>query len=220
MPARSAADSSLLPQQPADHLLAAPHVSKRKRKHTGAPVVFDPQHHKEYITGFRQRKLDRRNRAKKQLEAKARRQRIDERAERKAKQRKELNLERYETASEDESSEKAQLQAAPVAEGGTVRQYQAGTMLTTVTTAPVSLHSDSDRQGGESGEDDSSGSEDASHGAAALGQRSPLYMGGQVQKVDKGKAAGRGSVLRVYKHTAKHLKDGGKHAKHRRKGGA
>lgn len=64
-------------------------------------------------------------------------------SQRKAKQRKELNLERYETSSdEDDSSQKAQLQADPVAAGGTVRQYQSGAMMTTVTTAPVTLNSD------------------------------------------------------------------------------
>eukprot|EP00192_Tetraselmis_astigmatica_P015964 CAMPEP_0117655088 /NCGR_PEP_ID=MMETSP0804-20121206/4094_1 /TAXON_ID=1074897 /ORGANISM="Tetraselmis astigmatica, Strain CCMP880" /LENGTH=89 /DNA_ID=CAMNT_0005461419 /DNA_START=140 /DNA_END=406 /DNA_ORIENTATION=+ len=60
----------------------ARHVSKRKRASSGAEVVFDPVHHKAFLTGFSKRKKQRRKEAMKNLEKLERQDRLEQRAER------------------------------------------------------------------------------------------------------------------------------------------
>lgn len=57
------------------------HVAKRKQRNKALEVVFDPTSHKEYITGFRKRKQQRRKEALSVLEKRQRQQRLEERAE-------------------------------------------------------------------------------------------------------------------------------------------
>eukprot|EP00241_Pyramimonas_parkeae_P012054 CAMPEP_0114245486 /NCGR_PEP_ID=MMETSP0058-20121206/11924_1 /TAXON_ID=36894 /ORGANISM="Pyramimonas parkeae, CCMP726" /LENGTH=206 /DNA_ID=CAMNT_0001358547 /DNA_START=199 /DNA_END=819 /DNA_ORIENTATION=+ len=57
------------------------HVSKRNRR-TGEAVTFDPDAHKEWITGFSKRKKERRKAAEKGLADKAQRQKLADRRKR------------------------------------------------------------------------------------------------------------------------------------------
>lgn len=57
------------------------HVAKRRQRNKALEVVFDPTSHKEYITGFRKRKQQRRKEALSALEKRQRQQRLEERAE-------------------------------------------------------------------------------------------------------------------------------------------
>ena len=61
-------------------------------------------------------------------------------SQKKAKQRKELNLERYETASEASDDEQQTAPEKQVKDG--VARYEEGDTLTTVTTAPIALESE------------------------------------------------------------------------------
>ena len=63
------------------------HIDKRKRRNRDLEIVFDPTGHKDYVTGFRKRKIQRRKEAVKQLEKLSKEQKLEERAERKAGKR-------------------------------------------------------------------------------------------------------------------------------------
>lgn len=63
------------------------HIDKRKRRNRDLEIVFDPTGHKDYVTGFRKRKIQRRKEAVKQLEKLSKEQKLEERAERKAAKR-------------------------------------------------------------------------------------------------------------------------------------
>ncbi|PNH12365.1 hypothetical protein TSOC_000667 [Tetrabaena socialis] len=64
-----------------DQLVSKKHVSKRKLKSENAEVTFDEKGYKEYVTGFRKRKQQRRQVAIKQLEDKERVSRNQHRTE-------------------------------------------------------------------------------------------------------------------------------------------
>ncbi|KAK3285926.1 hypothetical protein CYMTET_6487 [Cymbomonas tetramitiformis] len=57
---------------------------KRNRRNKGAELVFDPDAHKEWVTGFSKRKKQRQKVAQQQIEEKQRQQRIDDRKKRRA----------------------------------------------------------------------------------------------------------------------------------------
>ena len=57
------------------------HVAKHRQRNKALEVVFDPTSHKEYITGSRKRKQQRRKEALSALEKRQRQQRLEERAE-------------------------------------------------------------------------------------------------------------------------------------------
>eukprot|EP00959_Pyramimonas_sp_CCMP1952_P019318 408392-Pyramimonas_sp.AAC.1 len=59
----------------------ATHISKRKRRNKGEVVTFDPEAHKEWITGFRKRKQQRRKAADKALVDKETRKRQQDKKE-------------------------------------------------------------------------------------------------------------------------------------------
>eukprot|EP00232_Nephroselmis_pyriformis_P005784 CAMPEP_0182908502 /NCGR_PEP_ID=MMETSP0034_2-20130328/35245_1 /TAXON_ID=156128 /ORGANISM="Nephroselmis pyriformis, Strain CCMP717" /LENGTH=108 /DNA_ID=CAMNT_0025044685 /DNA_START=1 /DNA_END=324 /DNA_ORIENTATION=+ len=58
---------------------AIAHTEKRKQRNKGLEITFDPAAHKEFVTGFRKRKNQRRKVALKSAEEKARKMRIEER---------------------------------------------------------------------------------------------------------------------------------------------
>lgn len=129
------------------------HVGKRQQRTKGLEVVFDPAALKDYVTGFGKRKKQRRKDALKQIEQKQRQQRILDRAERRAKLRQELQLDRYESgagvAAADPGDDAAAFGDGSGEGGGDgdagvdkVDVFDCGAFTTTVTT--VAMHSDSE----------------------------------------------------------------------------
>ncbi|KAJ9527169.1 hypothetical protein QJQ45_025406, partial [Haematococcus lacustris] len=74
---------TLVPRAPSrTERLAVNHVAKGKSKRSrGADVVFDPAKHKEFITGFRKRKQQRRKAAQENNKERERKARLETRAE-------------------------------------------------------------------------------------------------------------------------------------------
>ncbi|KAK9817070.1 hypothetical protein WJX72_009034 [[Myrmecia] bisecta] len=129
---------------------AVRHVEKRKTKQKGLEVVFDPDKHRDYLTGFHKRKLQRRKAALQEQDSKEKKQRLQDRAERREALRKTLQLDKYETASEaseDESKPAAPSAAEPAAD---VTVYDNDVWTTTVTTEPLAMHSESEPEGNDS----------------------------------------------------------------------
>eukprot|EP00891_Asterochloris_glomerata_P009918 jgi/Astpho2/9918/fgenesh1_pg.00152_%23_33_t len=149
-------------QNPADAPASANHVQKRLQKRKGVEVAFDPKAHRfsskqglHYLAvpasscsqcltlrlqGLPDRLQEAQGQAA-QLDDKARKQKQVERAEKKAKLRADLQLERYESHSEQEGEDSAVACA-------TVHVLQSPLGQTsTVTIAPFSLHSDEEPAG-------------------------------------------------------------------------
>ncbi|KAK9835043.1 hypothetical protein WJX81_006555 [Elliptochloris bilobata] len=123
---------------PGDAVPTAHHVDKRRQKRKGLEVVFDPAAHKDFVTGFHKRKLQRRKEAQEKLEEKARKQRLEDRAKRREELRERLHLDRYGTPPVSEDDAPASGAPAP----RRVLEYAAGDLHTTVTVAPISMYSD------------------------------------------------------------------------------
>jgi len=126
------------------------HIKKVKQKAKGLEVVFDPKGHRDFLTGFRKRKQQRRKEAIQQLEAKQKKQRVEQRAERRTKLKEELGL--PENYGVDESNSEAEEDQEQVLGRADVKVFQQGQVTTTVSV--VDLHPDSDGEAGGSGSDD------------------------------------------------------------------
>eukprot|EP00877_Chromochloris_zofingiensis_P002187 jgi/Chrzof1/1196/Cz01g44100.t1 len=120
----------------------ANYIAKAHKRNKGEEVVFDPKGHREFLTGFRKRKQQRRKEAVKQLEQKQKKQRTHDRAERRAKMKEELHLpEDYGVGSNSSDEEPAQ-DAAGLNQHADVKVYAQGAVTTTVSV--LNLHPDSD----------------------------------------------------------------------------
>eukprot|EP00873_Tetraselmis_striata_P028808 jgi/Tetstr1/449072/TSEL_036285.t1 len=140
------------------------HVAKRKRAATGAEVVFDPAAHKEYLTGFHKRKLQRRKSAMKNLEKMEKQDRVERRAERRtqkkvqASQRLDHGLPVQLSDDEEDGGAGApgggKGKVAPAAEE--VRVFDSGDMTSTVVISAIhnsSSESEREEEGGDLGEE-------------------------------------------------------------------
>mmetsp|Transcript_16538 Transcript_16538/g.28338 ORF Transcript_16538/g.28338 Transcript_16538/m.28338 type:complete len:236 (-) Transcript_16538:263-970(-) len=152
------------------------HVAKRVKKTKGVEVVFDEKAHREFVTGFRRRKQQRRVDAQSQLKDKERQAKIITRAERRTKLKEELGFGDNWGMSSDEEGQ-VDKAAVPAADKGAatasaaaeVAVYEGQDTLTTVTTAPLALYSDPEsEEEKESGEEDSEGEQSLT---AALAHR-------------------------------------------------
>ncbi|KAF5837747.1 nucleolar protein 12-domain-containing protein [Dunaliella salina] len=89
---RDAHDALVFHRKEEDEELHANHVRKKDKRTKGVEVVFDPAQHKDFITGFRKRKQQRRKEAQEQIKERERQQRIANRAEKRSKLKEELGL--------------------------------------------------------------------------------------------------------------------------------
>lgn len=107
------------------------HVSKKARRVKGLEVVFDPKGHREYLTGFRKRKQQRRARALKEHAKKERQQRLQERTERRQKLRERLGVDLTEEVDPEEPDPSKGQEDVTVYNQGGVK-----TMVTTIALDP------------------------------------------------------------------------------------
>ena len=117
------------------------HVTKKSMKDGSkqqGEVKFDPEQHKEFITGFRKRKQQRRLKAIKELEVKARKERLQFRAEKREKLKNELGVADDWGLDDDKGDTKKQ----PGVQPGEKKVYQAQGVTTTVSI--VALDSEDD----------------------------------------------------------------------------
>ncbi|WPT11105.1 hypothetical protein PSENEW3n2_00002276 [Picochlorum sp. SENEW3] len=111
------------------------HVSKRKQRNKDVEIVFDPDSHREFVTGFRKRKQQRRKEAIKSLEKLQRENVLEERAERREARRQQYNLkDNEESGSESESGEER------------VSVFDGREMRSTVKVCALSTGDDSDEE--------------------------------------------------------------------------
>lgn len=146
--------------RPAPETAKRSHISKKLARNRELEVVFDPKDHKEYLTGFRKRKNQRRKDALQQLESRQRQQRLEERAERRENYKKQLALLEDGDLLEEEEEEKEEEKEEEDRINAKVQTYKAGQLISTVTVCPlVTKSSSSDEDGG--GED--GGGDDDNH---------------------------------------------------------
>ncbi|GAX79693.1 hypothetical protein CEUSTIGMA_g7134.t1 [Chlamydomonas eustigma] len=127
---------------------AVNHIQKRLKNKT-SEVLFNPEQHKEFITGFRKRKQQRRAKAIKQLEDKAKQERLQYRSEKRAKLKADLGLDdRWGIASSDSEVEKEE---RPIV--GAVKVYADQGVTTTVTTLALDSGPESSSEGEEEGDE-------------------------------------------------------------------
>ena len=111
------------------------HIVKKSMKQGSklvGEVKFNPEEHREFITGFRKRKQQRRLKAIKEMEAKARKEKLEFRAEKRAKLKSELGVaDDWGLDDEAGESEKKALKKPGVAPGEK-KVYSAQGVTTTV----------------------------------------------------------------------------------------
>uniref|UniRef100_A0A7S3VUG8 Ribosomal RNA-processing protein 17 n=1 Tax=Dunaliella tertiolecta TaxID=3047 RepID=A0A7S3VUG8_DUNTE len=144
-------DALVFHRKQEDEELHANHVRKKDKRTKGIEVVFDPARHKDFITGFRKRKQQRRKEAQEQIKERERQQRIANRAEKRSKLKEELGLDDNwgDSSSEPDSDVGQQGGSCAGDEGaggtgkpaeekdGKVVVYQQQGLMTTVTTMPI-----------------------------------------------------------------------------------
>ncbi|KAF8070873.1 nol12 [Scenedesmus sp. PABB004] len=158
------------------------HVKKAKARQRGLEVVFDPKAHREFVTGFRKRKQQRRKEAEKQNVKKAKEQRVQDRAERRKELKAQLGLpEDYGVHDSDGEQGGADPDAA--AARAEVKQYSAGGLTTTVSVVRMSMGDSDDEPepGGGSGSEAGDGEPQPGGG----GQRPGKQARGQQQPPGK-----------------------------------
>ena len=112
------------------------HVPKGRRRNKAVEVKFDPAQHKEYLTGFRKRKDQRRKRAAKALERKAREEKAQFQKDKRARLLAQLRKSGF-----DANGEKAGSDAE--GEAGTGQQeveekvFSSGKLKSVVTVGPL-----------------------------------------------------------------------------------
>ena len=112
--------SAIVPQPPTPSPLPQ-HVTKREQKRGRAPdAVFDPQAHRDWVSGFGKRKKQRREEALRALAVRARRDRVEQRKEGRAKFLRDLGLSAADMAATAAES------AAGAAAGATARGERGG----------------------------------------------------------------------------------------------
>jgi len=82
----------------------AGHLAKRRRKNKGLEVGFDPEAHREFVGGFRKRKLKRRQDAQAALKKREREEKNKERSEKRAKLREQLRSRGFDEYGEREGA--------------------------------------------------------------------------------------------------------------------
>ncbi|PNW85376.1 hypothetical protein CHLRE_03g183500v5 [Chlamydomonas reinhardtii] len=139
---------------PGDTAPNAHHISKRKQKQKDVEVVFDAKDYKEYVTGFRKRKQQRRQDAMKQIQDKARQDRNEQRTQKRNKLKEELGLGDNYGVEDSSDEERDETDAAP--QHTTVYQGDGG-VTTTVNIMALESSEDEpmpgEEDGGEGGED-------------------------------------------------------------------
>ncbi|GIL73013.1 hypothetical protein Vretimale_4644 [Volvox reticuliferus] len=130
---------------PGEKVASVHHISKRKQKQKDVEVVFDVKDYKEYVTGFRKRKQQRRQDAQKQIKEKQRQERNQQRSEKRTKLKEKLGLgDDYGVCSTSEDDDNKDVRKQP----HTVTVYKGDDgMTTTVTTMP--FRSSDDEQPGD-----------------------------------------------------------------------
>ncbi|CAL5219777.1 g1681 [Coccomyxa viridis] len=194
--------------QPNETLKPA-HLAKRKQRNKALEITFNPEEHREFVTGFHKRKLQRRKDAQRILDEKAKKQRLEERAQKRADLKKRLDLDRYMTSSEESGGEDEKVQKPR-----DVRAFANNGMRATVTVKPFSIHTDS--------EDD----EEAKAAAAAAPQENRVEVPKDPQPDSKPKAKQKGTFSSLLSKQNMHRKGssgkssavkGAKHSKKKRK---
>eukprot|EP00890_Picochlorum_soloecismus_P000944 jgi/Picsp_1/1850/NSC_05317-R1_hypothetical protein CHLNCDRAFT_132888 [Chlorella variabilis] len=108
------------------------HVAKRKQRNKELEIVFDPDSHRDYVTGFRKRKQKRRKEALKSLERIQRDQKLEERAERREAKREQYNLTEIHSTENEHQEEKDNV----------TKVFQSSEMVSTVHVTPIYQDSD------------------------------------------------------------------------------
>mmetsp|Transcript_784 Transcript_784/g.1784 ORF Transcript_784/g.1784 Transcript_784/m.1784 type:complete len:222 (-) Transcript_784:2643-3308(-) len=189
-----------------DEAAAINHVQKRKQRTKGAEVTFDPEQHREFITGFRKRKQQRRSKALREIQEKERKQRLQDRAERRAKLKEDLGLDDkwgvHDSSSEDD---KEDADANP----SDVKVYEGKGVMTTVTTVALDSSSESLQQGSDDDMEEQGGEEGQQQSYSKhAAQRKQAHQKQQVKQ--HGKKLKHGASLKAQgskatkKHGAKH----------------
>ncbi|GLI69020.1 hypothetical protein VaNZ11_013559 [Volvox africanus] len=186
---------------PGDKVASVHHISKRKQKQKDVEVVFDVTDYKEYVTGFRKRKQQRRQDAQKQIKEKQREERNQQRLEKRTKLKEKLGLgDDYGIGSSSEDDDDKDVRKQP--HSVTVYKGDDG-ITTTVTTMPfrssddeqpgaAGCSSDVEDEGASDRDRDEKGLEAAAGTGPSSGRRGPLTMngngGGTKQKMKSKKA--------------------------------
>lgn len=121
------------------------HIIKKSLKQGSklvGEVKFNPEEHKEFVTGFRKRKQSRRLKAMKELEAKARKEKLQFRAEKRAKLKCELGV--ADDWGLDDDVVKSESQRKPGVAPGEKKVYSAQGVTTTVSI--VAMNSEDDNE--------------------------------------------------------------------------
>ncbi|GLC63467.1 hypothetical protein PLESTF_000039300 [Pleodorina starrii] len=180
---------------PGDQVPSAHHISKRKLKQKDVEVVFDVKDYKDYVTGFRKRKQQRRQDAMKQIKDKQRLERNQQRSEKRTELKERLGLgDDYGVGSSSDDGEEDDAAARP--QSVTVYQGEGG-MTTTVTT--MALQSSDDEQpqasgsdGGEEDDDDDDGEAGPGAGQQQHQQRAaPVGEQGRMPPADEEESTAR-----------------------------
>ncbi|CAG9462298.1 unnamed protein product [Pedinophyceae sp. YPF-701] len=137
------------------------HIEKRHRREKGLEITFDPAAHKEYVTGFRKRKQLRRKDALVDLAKRARKQALEDRAEKREKRLAQLGVKKEDLDDERSSDGDASDGEAPgasrpepaVPEGGEQMTYRVGSQVANVSIQPIRNEDSSDEDGEDEGED-------------------------------------------------------------------
>lgn len=119
------------------------HVPKGRRRNKAVEVKFDPAQHKEYLTGFRKRKDQRRKRAAKVLERKAREEKAQFQKDKRARLLAQLRKSGFDANGEKPGAAVAEAEAGGEAGTGAGQQeveekvFSSGKLKSVVTVGPL-----------------------------------------------------------------------------------
>jgi hypothetical protein len=124
----------------------AGHLSKRRRKTKGLEVGFDPEKHREFVSGFRKRKQKRREDAQAALKKREREEKAKQRAENRSKLRTQLRERGYDEYGERPGAGGGSDEAAAAApQQAETRVFEAADVRSVVTIEPLAM-GDSDSE--------------------------------------------------------------------------
>ena len=118
----------------------AGHLAKRRRKTKGLEVGFDPEKHREFVSGFRKRKQKRREDAQAALKKREREEKAKQRADNRSKLRAQLRERGYNEYGERPGAAAASGEAAAAApQLAETRVFEAADVRSVVTIEPLAM---------------------------------------------------------------------------------
>ena len=128
------------PGAPGGEEWEAGHLAKRRRKTKGLEVGFDPEKHREFVSGFRKRKQKRREDAQAALKKREREEKAKQRADNRSKLRAQLRERGYNEYGERPGAAAASGEAAAAApQLAETRVFEAADVRSVVTIEPLAM---------------------------------------------------------------------------------